>query len=275
MNPDTSDLDGQIQRIQASSGNKQVVYTCVLNDYSTVLPPIPALRGTFDFILFSDEERTVDGWTHLPFPSFDLDPRRSAKFCKVLPHRILSAYDASIWIDGNFELRDGLRDLFLNFVDETHDLALFRHRRRTCIYAEAIECIRWGKDDPQTIGSQMRQYRKSGHPRDWGLFMGGLLMRKHNSPRCGQVMENWWREISSHSVRDQLSLPVVLQRDGMAFTALPFSRLRACAAVRPHRKYHSYALNGRNLLNIRAWFAPLAFRLSNILNKIRNRSTYG
>lgn len=268
-------LTRQVATIQKSSGKKYVIYTCVTNGYSEVMPVPPALRNTFDFILFSDEQCLIDGWTWLSFKAFHADPRRSAKFSKILPHTLLSAYESSIWVDGNFQLRPALNDLFLTFLDAEEVLLLFRHRRRNCIYSEALECLRWGKDAPTVINDQMLEYKRLGHPEGWGLFMGGFLMRKHNSRKCVKVMQDWWHEIEAHSVRDQLSLPVVLRRHDVAISAHPFELVNTYFEILPHLKYRSYTLRGLNLINPRALIAPLVYSITaffkQLCKKLQNR----
>jgi O-antigen biosynthesis protein len=254
-------------------GRKHVIYTCVTNGYSQVLAPPVELRPHFDFILLSDSQIQVEGWRTLPCQVPQSDPRRIAKYYKILPHRIFVDHDASIWVDGNFQLHQGLLETFRKFLESDQDAALLRHRSRRCIYEEAKECLRWGKDNPDTIESQIRKYQDIGHPRNCGLFMGGIILRKHNAAACIRTMEAWWREIEVHSVRDQLSLPVVLRMHGLSVMTLPFEHLRHCATVVPHRKYRSYSLRGRNLLNPRAWLAPLIYRIATTFHTLRNRSS--
>lgn len=264
-------LKRQVATLQDNSGKKYVIYTCVTNGYSEVMSAPPALRSIFDFILFSDKECFIEGWTWLPFEAFQSDPRRNAKFIKILPHTILSAYESSIWIDGNFHLRPALNDLFQTFLNGEEVLLLFRHRRRDCIYAEAIECLRWGKDFPDVIKGQMLKYKELGHPEGWGLFMGGFLMRKHNSNKCVKVMQDWWHEIEAHSVRDQLSLPVVLRRHEIIISSHPFELVSTYFEILPHLKYRSYMLSGINLINPLALTAPLIYSISSSLKQLRRK----
>jgi hypothetical protein len=264
-------LTQKVATLQKNSGNKYVIYTCVTNGYSEVMPAPPALRNTFDFILFCDEQCLIDGWTCLLFDSFHADPRRSAKFSKILPHTLLSAYESSIWVDGNFQLRPALNDLFLTFLYAEEVLLLFRHRRRNCIYAEALECLRWGKDAPKVINDQMLEYKRVGHPEGWGLFMGGFLMRKHNSSKCVKLMQDWWNEIEAHSVRDQLSLPVVLRRHEIVISTQPFELVNTYFEILPHLKYRSYTLSGLNLINPRALIAPLIYNITVSLKQLRKK----
>lgn len=265
----------QVTSIQKNTGKRYVIYTCVTNEYSEVRPAPHALRKTFDFILFSDNPCTADGWVQLPFEPFQHDPRRNAKFCKILPHELLFSYEISIWVDGNFQLFPALSDLFQIFLRADEVLMLFRHRRRNCIYDEAKECLRWGKDAPDVINDQMMEYKRLGHPEGWGLFMGGFLMRKHHSSMCINVMKDWWKEVDTHSVRDQLSLPVVLRQHAIKIMDRPYEMVSTYFEMLPHGKYRSYALSGRNLVNVRAWLAPLIYRITTTMSQLRKNSWRG
>lgn len=269
MNSNVETLAYEVTTLQKKTGKKYVIYTCVTNGYSDVVPVPEILRTTFEFILFSDISYNIDGWNNILFKPFHSDHRRSAKFFKILPHKILSAFEASIWIDGNFELRPALNELFEKFLTADYVLSLFQHRKRNCVYEEGVECLRWGKDVPHVINQQLMEYKILGHPEHWGLFMGGFLIRKHNLITCQMVMQDWWNSVELHSVRDQLSLPVVLRQHKLLFSIYPYKEAANYFVIRPHLKYRSYALTGRNLINPRALIAPLIYVLTCALSRIR------
>jgi hypothetical protein len=101
--------------------------------------------------------------------------------------------------------------------------------------------------------------------------MGGFLMRKHNSSKCVEVMQDWWNEIEAHSVRDQLSLPVVLRRHEIAFSVHHFELVNTYFEILPHLKYRSYTLSGLNLINPRALIAPLIYSITTSLKQLRRK----
>jgi hypothetical protein len=255
-----------VNALQKKTNKQFVIYTCVTNGYSRVLPAPKPLLEQFDFILFSDQEKAVDGWTYIKWTKSDEDPRRDAKFCKVNPHRILTAYEVSLWVDGNFKLKVGIKDLVQLLLNSDEVILLFHHRRRTCVYAEGQECLKWGKDSHALIKKQLNSYKASGHPSNWGLFMGGFLMRKHKSENCAATMEDWWNEIQSYSVRDQLSLPVVLRRNSTKMIVYKSSSTDPYFTVLPHLKYRSNCMTGRNLFNPLAILAPLIYKIATWLN---------
>lgn len=261
MSNDFVGLRALVSAVQAKRGKRFVVYTCITNGYSKAAPPPAPLLEDFDFLLFSDRPSEIPGWECIVFDPNLADPRRSAKCLKVLPSLFLSAYEVSVWIDGNVRLSLAFAGLVSRFLDAGASIGLFEHGRRACVYDEADECIRWGKDDPEVIERQVARYREEGHPLKWGLFMGGLIIRRHMRSDCHSLMMDWWSEINRGSVRDQLSLPVVLRRACVSVFRISHVEMGALVEIVPHEKFRSYAVSGRNLLNIRAVCAPIVYRL--------------
>jgi hypothetical protein len=120
-----------------------------------------------------------------------------------------------VWIDGHIELH--------RFSNEpgrlTYDLALVQHPRRDCIYEEAEHCRRIGRGDPAKLARAVLRYQNEGHPARYGLWMGGVIMRRHTAAVKAFNAE-WWREVMSGTPRDQIALPVVLRRLDIPFDTL-------------------------------------------------------
>ena len=102
------------------------------------------------------------------------------------------------------------------------DLFLWRHQDRDCLYAEAAEVQRIDKDPftADRIPAQIDRYRRDGVPEANGLYLGGMLIRRGRGA-CAAFERAWWGEVAAGSHRDQISLPVALERSGVAFAALP------------------------------------------------------
>ena len=144
-----------------------------------------------------------DHWERWPLTHHD-DPCRAAKRPKILPWDFLSDWDRCLWIDANLQLLRHPKTI-------RADIGLHKHRHRDCVYAEAAECIRLNKDDPDTISAQMQRYYDDGYPAHSGLWECGIMMRR-NTPSIEALCRDWWAEIEAGSRRDQLSFPVVLNR---------------------------------------------------------------
>ncbi|MGB3465879.1 MAG: glycosyltransferase domain-containing protein [Cyclobacteriaceae bacterium] len=188
------------------------VYTAIFGPYDGLLPQ-QKFPGV-DYICFTDQPYKSKIWdvrqTVAPFD----DPTRNSRQIKILPHRYLSSYDVSIFMDGNFLLRKNPADLLKEKL-KNQNMLIFDHSKtsdpRNCVYEEYEAILALGektgklKDDPQVMKAQIEKYLSEGYPADNGLISSGVLIRKHNEPDVVRAMEKWWEELSAGSKRDQLS----------------------------------------------------------------------
>lgn len=188
----------------------RVVYTAITNGHAR-LSARPSVPDT-DFICYSDVSLDRDDWQIRPIEaSPELSPRMRAKYHKLFPP---TGYAWNVWVDGAYSLRtDGTAS---NFVDDViahspSGFGLHRHRWRSCIFAEAEHSKQLEKcrDQHLIVDAQIRHYEQLGHPRNWGLWAGGLLCR-HESAHVSEIMRLWWDELLRWSWRDQISLAYVL-----------------------------------------------------------------
>jgi len=200
-----------------------VVYTAFTKGYDILRMPPPHWRGNADFVAFLDEPEQHPFWDVRMIERKFSDPCRNAKIHKVLPHIYFPNAKYSIWMDGSIEAiaTIGLQQL-INTHLQFHDLAIFEHRFRKCIYEEAEVCIASRKDTQEVINRQMQKYRGEGYPVNNGLVEGGVLIRRH-SEQVKRFNETWHTEIVEHSRRDQLSFNYVARKIGLQYKLLPGS----------------------------------------------------
>jgi hypothetical protein len=147
-----------------------VVYTCMFGSSEHFNDFVYAGDGV-DLICFTDDpDLRSDTWTiRLVSPGL-LDPTRSAKRIKAMPHRFLPEYDWSLYIDNTVRLKVKPRWIFDKILARTkRPFVCFRHYARDCVYAEADRVIELGYDDPERIRAQTRFYRHLGYPENNGL----------------------------------------------------------------------------------------------------------
>lgn len=195
-----------IAHVQRQSGNRTVVYTALTGNHDKLAFVNMKNKGA-DYICFTDDAGfSAKGWLIVNIEFIYRDPRRLAKFFKVLPHLFFESYDYSFWMDANAIIKKDvvlLVDRYL--IAEKNQIAFFPHKKRRCVYEEMSECIRWGKDSRDVISRQVCRYKVFGYPENNGLIVGTFIMRRHNHVDVKRLMEKWWEEIDSFSVRDQLS----------------------------------------------------------------------
>lgn len=183
--------------------NKVVVYTAITGGYDNILLQTYVDDG-FDYICFTDNPNAESGLYDVhPIPEElkSLSTVKQQRCLKINPHKYLPEYDISIWLDGNVELLENPLEL----IDKHNYIYIPQHPKRSCIYDEARECIRVKKDVPENIIPQMERYKQEGYPVKYGLVQSNIIIRKHNNPKCIQLMETWWNELKNNSHRDQLS----------------------------------------------------------------------
>jgi hypothetical protein len=198
-----------------------VVFTAITGDYDTLKPPPDHWRAEADFVAFVEKPHSSSGWDFRPIHRTFSDPCRNAKIHKIVPHRFFPDARFSLWLDGSIQVKAvvPLRELIASLLAH-HDLAVFPHRRRNCIYEEAEACIVAKKDSPDIIRCQMQAYRESGYPENNGLVECTVIVRHHTEP-VRKFNEMWYDEITKYSRRDQLSFNYVAAKTGFVYARIP------------------------------------------------------
>ncbi len=191
-----------------------VVYTAIFGGYDSLKEPQDQIPGV-KYICFTDNPNLKSKVWNIQYRRPTGDPLMQAKSFKILAHEALDC-DISLWIDGRVEvhkLNGAINQL-------KTDLALHRHEQRNCIYEEASHCMRVKRGDPRQIEDAITRYKSEGHPPQYGLWNGGIILRRH-TPDITTFNREWWREVSVGTTRDQIVLPVVLRRLGTPFETFP------------------------------------------------------
>jgi len=215
----------EFERIKASKSienlakKRIVVYTCIIGDYDSFVEP-EYVSDECDYFLISDKKpssNTIYKWIDAEevIPKEIRDNSRRNRYCKINPHILFSDYEYSIYHDGSFVARGNLGKL-LDCIG-TSGIALCKHPNEPAnVFEEAAIVLACKKDNADTVLSQMERYINENIPLQNQLYAGGLLVRRHNKKRCRLIMQEWWKEVFVHSYRDQLSLPYVLWKNGIA-----------------------------------------------------------
>jgi len=190
--------------------SRRVVYTCLFGYSERFNDFVYERDPTIDFICFTDmPELQSEFWRIEKVERGELDAARAAKQRKILPHRFLSRYNASLYVDNTVRLKMPPAEIFDRYLDHSPSaFVCFRHPWRQCVYDEAREVISLHFDKPERVNTQMGRYRKLGYPKGNGLWKGAFLLRRHNDPAVIPMMETWFEHVRSYSHRDQLSLPI-------------------------------------------------------------------
>jgi hypothetical protein len=196
-----------------------MVYTAAFGDRDK-LQWFP--EGDFDSAVFTDDHTASSPRTkviYLPEP-FHGDPRRTARFFKLLPQLFFHDYEYTLWVDANVVLKEPVNvDDLIECLDGSQ-IAASIHRERKCIYEEARACIEDRLDHTRTIEKQVKLYRREGYPENNGLSDTGAVLRKV-TPETNNFNVLWWDEVSMHSKRDQISFNYVAWKTNMRIAPFP------------------------------------------------------
>lgn len=217
---------------------KKVIYTCITDGYDTLSNP-SRISKDYDYICFTDDPNLKSSvWNIRPIPNElnELDKVKIHKALKICPHKYLSEYDMSVWVDGNTSLNIDVDSFVDSIIDDEHCIFLKTHPSRKCAYKEKEICSRMKKDDDGVMSRQMDAYRKEGFPTDYGLSENNFIIRFHNDKRCMALMEMWLNEVLNGSRRDQLSLQFCIWRIGCEECIKYFKPTRELTP-KLHRKY--------------------------------------
>ena len=153
-------------------------------------------------ICFTDQPIRSGRWEIVRIPTVDA-PMRVSRFVKALSHRWFPKA-TTLYLDANITLRVHLSALESQY---SGDFVNFRHYKRQRITDEADAIIRWKKAKPDAVMAQLRKYQAEGFDTDENpqreLSNNGVILRR---PSSAELCEAWWHEISTQTLRDQMSL---------------------------------------------------------------------
>lgn len=175
---------------------KRVIYTAITNGYECLKNP-KCITPDVDYICFTDEDIKSPIWQIRKIKS------KEHKDVKILPHKYLSEYDQSLWVDGSVCIR---KDLSL-FFEYQSSIIMFIHPKRRTIIEEVEICQQKKKAGFFILEKQKKRYKDITFP----LLACGFILRRHNSKKIKSVMNSWYEEIKNYTSRDQISFPYVAQ----------------------------------------------------------------
>ena len=200
------------------SKDRVAVYTCITGKYDSIMEPL-VHPDNVDYFAITDFEFPEDcSWKRIDADSFeeakDLPPAMKNRYFKINPHKVFSEHKYSIYVDGNIRVCTDFTE-HINRMSP-YGFSHFRHSKRTCAYEEAKVCKILKKDSDANIDAYTSWIRSQGFPENYGLITCDILVREHNNPMCIKIMEQWWEQFRDRVKRDQVSLPFVLFKNGIA-----------------------------------------------------------
>ncbi len=213
----TSEIDNYLANRRPN--NTIAIVTAIYGGYDLLTLP-ESLETDIDYICFTDGSINNFGvWNVLSSPYFDPNPTKMARFVKTHMTDLLPDYSIYIWIDANIIIRGDIKKYLNYFIRSQTDVAFIKHPIRNSIFKELEACKARGKADSEAMDQQVKHYQDAGISTQAGLFETNLFMCR-NTDMTRQLFRHWWNQIDQHTIRDQLSLPWVLESQGINFSLL-------------------------------------------------------
>lgn len=212
---------------------KIAVYTAIFGKYDNLLPSFPS--DNCDYICFTDQDFKSDTWKIIKVTPAD-NKILNSRLYKMLPHRYLKDYQASLYIDGNVQIKEDLKPL-IDTVLAPYLFSMYPHHARNNILDEARAILQLGKAPPEIILKQMSDYSQKYNFSPSLLFEAGFIWRQHHHPDVIHFMEFWWSEFQKYPYRDQLSLWYTIQ--SLKMSPSPLYHMNGNA----HKSRHHVRLN--------------------------------
>ncbi|WP_159997230.1 glycosyltransferase domain-containing protein [Roseomonas sp. 18066] len=204
-------------------GPRRCVYTVLTGGYERLTEQPMAHRSALPFLCLTDDPTLrSDSWKiRLVEPCLPMDPVRSQRALKLLPHRHLPDVDVSLYIDNSVVLTAPPEDLFAQLAPG-QGMALPAHSFRDSLLDEFLEVSRLGYDDQGRLFEQLNHYQIAcpealAQPPPWTA----ILLRDHRDARVRRAMELWLAHVLRYSRRDQLSAGIAFAQAGLAPQRLP------------------------------------------------------
>lgn len=192
-----------------------VCYTCITGGYDSLKQP-QVVDEDVDYVCFTDVMQVNAGvWQTMSIPDELklLSNVKQQRVVKICPHRWLSKYDVSVWVDGNFLIKGSISQFVSQYDLSKVPFYTRVHPCRDCIYEEAKACLALKKDLSGKVQKQVEKYKEQGYPAHSGMAETNIILRKHNDSKC-KIIDNYWAaELLANSHRDQLSFNYICWRE--------------------------------------------------------------
>jgi len=176
----------------------KVCYTALFGNYEELKEPAIITPG-WKYVCYTDQPLKSDVWE---IKQLELrngaTPQKLARCYKI---KEFAEWEQSIWIDASFVINTDLNAWWEKYFKKGFSAP--KHPLRNCIYDEGKHCMRI-KRGAEGIEKQLTEYKSLGIPKKNGLITSGLLMRE-NTPEVIALCKEWWTEMSTQSIRDQIA----------------------------------------------------------------------
>ena len=202
-------------QIQRKGAAKIAVYSCYFGAHEPFNPDATGADSPlYDRFVFTDHQTLPTTARLVPLTDEGEGPAILSRLPKLCPHLFFQGYDWVIYLDNNarFLLDPAriLRRVVKEHPDKPAGRYLFTHRRRTCAWDEADECLRLGYMTPDQHAGVRALFQAADFPRKAGLFVNTCLIQRMGCAQTDALNEAWYDSLSTMTRRDQVLLPYLM-----------------------------------------------------------------
>lgn len=192
-----------------------VVYTAIFGNRTPINEPL-FVNKKYKYVIFTDLPVDKDSaWIKMEVPNEmpkGLDNASKNRWLKLHPHILFPDCDYSVYVDGGIILVGDMMPL-VEGLGTSFFASHIMAAPVDCVYESSKAVISSGKAPKNLVEKQMSFYKEEGYPEHYGMFENGVLVRNHMNERCIKLMEDWWSQMLSFSMRDQMSLGYVMWKN--------------------------------------------------------------
>ena len=198
------------------SDERIAVYTCIFGEYDRIQEPVCS-PDNIDYYIITDQELPEQTrWIkkdEKPFCEEGWSVSEKNRFVKMHPDLLFPEYRYSIYVDGNIKVITDLTPYIYRLGSA--GIGMHHHAQRDCAYAELKAAAAKQKVDRRKAEAYRQYLKKQGLPEHCGLLEGNVIVREHHNRTCRKIMAEWWMQFRNKIPRDQVSLPLVLWKNGI------------------------------------------------------------
>lgn len=189
--------------------NKKIaIYTSLFGNYDN-FKENEDYSSVYDYYIITDlEELKTKVYKKIIVKPLFSNSQKNSRFYKINGHEDFKNYDYLIYHDSNFMLKTDAIECLVKYAFN-NDMACFSHSVRSNVYDELLSCLTLNKEKRlKILKYSFRLYKENIKIED-GLFETGIMIINVNNYFNKQINRFWWYEINKHTIRDQLSLPLI------------------------------------------------------------------